>query len=296
MDTHRKQKRSEVNFHNKSVFGVRVVPLICRWPKLDSLFKLAYQGNMHTIGQRLREARERKGVSLRDASEEIKVRADYLGHFEEDCFDFGLPGIYRRGFLELYGQYLDLDMKLLVEDYLALSTQSKKKAKREAYGQVELSPREEPSNAPAASPLPSSSSAEAKPPFNRRRWILVGSAAAALCICSGTALWLWSGGESSSSAASSAPVLTARAPEAATEAQDLDEIELVAQGDVHVIVRQEHDKQKLLKRKLVAGDRVTLKKRGAIKIHFSEGSNLQVIRDGRAYSMNARGVGVAEMS
>lgn len=245
---------------------------------------------MNTIGQRLREARERKGVSLRDASEEIKVRSDYLGHFEEDCFDFGLPEIYRRGFLELYGQYLKLDMKSLIDDYLALSAQGKKKTKREVYAHVELPAKDE-----KVSLQDSEDESEQQPVGSRKRWIFAGGGICAAAVIGGVLMWL-SSEDAGFSEKSTPPVaLASQASVASASSNAAEDIELVAQGDVHVIVRQELDKQKLLKRKLVAGDRVTFKKRGPIKIHFSEGGNLQIIRDGRAYGMGARGVGVTEL-
>ena len=39
------------------------------------------------IGQKLEEARNRKGISLREASESTKIRGDYLTAFESSSFD-----------------------------------------------------------------------------------------------------------------------------------------------------------------------------------------------------------------
>ena len=57
---------------------------------------------MQTIGERLEEARKRKGVSIREAADATKIRGDYLQKFESNQFDIGLTEIYVRGFLRNY--------------------------------------------------------------------------------------------------------------------------------------------------------------------------------------------------
>jgi len=74
---------------------------------------------MESIGERLEDARKRKGVSLKEASEGTKIRTDYLSNIEQNKFDFELPGVYKRGFLKIYGRYLKLDTDKLLTDYEA---------------------------------------------------------------------------------------------------------------------------------------------------------------------------------
>ena len=50
------------------------------------------------IGQKLEEARNRKGVSIREAEESTKIRGDYLSAFESSNFKIDLPEVYLRGF------------------------------------------------------------------------------------------------------------------------------------------------------------------------------------------------------
>jgi len=57
---------------------------------------------MQTIGERLEEARKRKGISIREAAEATKIRSDYLHKFESNQFDLNLAEIYTRGFLRSY--------------------------------------------------------------------------------------------------------------------------------------------------------------------------------------------------
>ena len=97
---------------------------------------------MQTIGERLEEARKRKGISIREAAEATKVRGDYLHKFESNQFDINLPDIYVRGFLRNYAGYLGLPSEKIVNDYNALGHSSPAKPKglnREIYGRMELS-------------------------------------------------------------------------------------------------------------------------------------------------------------
>lgn len=75
---------------------------------------------MQTIGERLEEARKRKGISIREAAEATKIRGDYLHKFESNQFDIKLPEIYVRGFIRLYAVFLKLPGDKFVTDYLAL--------------------------------------------------------------------------------------------------------------------------------------------------------------------------------
>ena len=97
---------------------------------------------MQNIGERLEEARKRKGISIREAAEATKVRGDYLHKFESNQFDINLPEIYVRGFLRNYAGFLGLPAEKIVNDYNALghgSTGKPKPINREIYGRMELS-------------------------------------------------------------------------------------------------------------------------------------------------------------
>lgn len=97
---------------------------------------------MQTIGERLEEARKRKGISIREAAEATKIRGDYLQRFENNQFDIKLPDIYIRGFLRIYANLLKLPPEKLVNDYLALGLgeggRPHAKVGREVYGRMEI--------------------------------------------------------------------------------------------------------------------------------------------------------------
>ena len=54
---------------------------------------------MQNIGDQLEEARKRRGITVREASEATKIRGEYLNNFESNSFDLYLPDIYIRGVL-----------------------------------------------------------------------------------------------------------------------------------------------------------------------------------------------------
>ena len=97
---------------------------------------------MQTIGERLEEARKRKGVSVREAAEAIKIRSDYLQKFEANSFDLDLPPLYIRGFIRNYARYLDLDQERFTAEYDSVAAAEgrgpRRLETRENYGRVEF--------------------------------------------------------------------------------------------------------------------------------------------------------------
>jgi Uncharacterized protein conserved in bacteria len=95
---------------------------------------------MQSIGERLEEARKRKGISIREAAEATKIRGDYLHKFEGNQYDIRLPEIYVRGFLRSYANYLKLPAEKIISDYNALGlNESKRSLSREVYGRMDIS-------------------------------------------------------------------------------------------------------------------------------------------------------------
>jgi cytoskeleton protein RodZ len=72
---------------------------------------------MPEIGATLREARMRARVDISEIEAETKIRAKYLRALENEEWGL-LPGpAYVRSFLRTYAEALDLDAKLLLEEY-----------------------------------------------------------------------------------------------------------------------------------------------------------------------------------
>ena len=65
---------------------------------------------MFEIGSSLREARMRRGLELSDVERDTRIRTRYLTALEEERFDV-LPGpAYAKGFLLIYGKFLEVDV------------------------------------------------------------------------------------------------------------------------------------------------------------------------------------------
>lgn len=96
---------------------------------------------MQSIGERLEEARKRKGISIREAAEATKIRGEYLHKFESNQYDIKLPEIYVRGFLRTYANYLKLPGEKIINDYngLGLNEAKQRSLSREVYGRMDLS-------------------------------------------------------------------------------------------------------------------------------------------------------------
>ena len=86
---------------------------------------------MPDIGASLREARMRARIDVSEIEARTKIRAKYLRALENEEWDL-LPGpTYVKSFLKTYAEALDLDAKLLVDEY---------KLRHERLSDVELQP------------------------------------------------------------------------------------------------------------------------------------------------------------
>jgi cytoskeleton protein RodZ len=69
------------------------------------------------LGKILREARESRGLTIKQVGEATRIRPIFLEALEEERFE-DMPGdVYNRGFLRTYARFLDLDGEALVEAY-----------------------------------------------------------------------------------------------------------------------------------------------------------------------------------
>ncbi len=72
---------------------------------------------MKSIGETLREARELKGATVKQISQEINISREYLEALEEENFDIFPAETYLLGFLRNYSEYLGLDTDKTVALY-----------------------------------------------------------------------------------------------------------------------------------------------------------------------------------
>ncbi len=69
---------------------------------------------MLSVGKLLKDAREKKKISLRDVEKRIKVREQFIRALEEDDWDAFTSHIYITGVLKNYARLLELDEEKLL--------------------------------------------------------------------------------------------------------------------------------------------------------------------------------------
>ena len=277
---------------------------------------------MQTIGERLEEARKRKGISLREAAEATKIRGDFLASIEQNKFDFDLPEIYKRGFLKNYARYLKLDVEKILTDYNAQQLSNSrlgKKAGAEWFGQMEVKKAEkaqapEPEESPetlgriSPRPAPPVGEPEAEDPregedendktfYLKIGLIFVGTLALVFVVFGLIWAILGSGNDETAEAAE-APTRELRDTPTASETlaggepetpASSNSVTLEASGNVYVLVRQKEDDAELYRNTMGEGESVTLEKNGPVDILFTAGENLVIEHGGERLRPSASG-------
>ncbi|MEM8867701.1 MAG: helix-turn-helix domain-containing protein [Verrucomicrobiota bacterium] len=282
---------------------------------------------MQSIGERLEDARKRKGISLREAAEATKIRSDFLGSIEQNKFDFELPDIYKAGFIKNYARYLKLDAEKIIADYsaqqLSNSRLGKKNSGAEWFGSMELKENEKVPTAEADSGPEKNSgnygriSAKPKPStapdedleeadesdkifYIKVGLIFVGTLALVFVLFGLIRAILGSGsdvGDDSPVPATETPP-AAEAPaditEAASTAVSSDQITLIAEGNVYVVVKQQEDDAVLFRQTMSEGESIPVPKSGPVDILFTAGENLVIEHGGER--LRPRGTGTAKIT
>lgn len=75
--------------------------------------------NIGTIGQKLEAARRAKGLSVSEAGRATKILSKFIEAMESDDFGALSAPVYAKSFLRMYAQYLGLDARPLVDEYVA---------------------------------------------------------------------------------------------------------------------------------------------------------------------------------
>ena len=78
-------------------------------------------------GKALKQVRERMGIDLKTISEETRIKVKILEWIEEEALEKLPPVVYLKGFLRAYARFLGLEVQKVIEDYLTLLTEKKKK-------------------------------------------------------------------------------------------------------------------------------------------------------------------------
>ena len=88
---------------------------------------------MAALGERFRVAREARGLTLPEVSEQTRIRSVYLAAIEEEQWERIGAAVYVRGFIRTYGAFLKLDVEEALREYAASSSASPTHERNEAY-------------------------------------------------------------------------------------------------------------------------------------------------------------------
>ena len=88
------------------------------------------------VGQKLEDARKKKGISLREVSESTKIRGDYISAIETGNFEINLPEVYLRGFVRLYSKFLGLDEDAMVDELNIELGKTSDKVSKKSLGSI----------------------------------------------------------------------------------------------------------------------------------------------------------------
>lgn len=243
------------------------------------------------IGSQLAEARKRRGISLKEAAAETKIRRTYLESFEANQFEIPLPDVYRDGFVRLYAKYLHLDVDAIAKALKAMcqSAEMSKRETREYLERLDLIEKgalivahKEGDGASAKEPAAAVTAAPASVMewvARMPRWVVATAAGLACLMLVLTVTRMFS------SSSTEAQV-------AALERLDNNTLILRAAGDVKVFVRQNNDKHVVFAGTLKKDEQKVLPCSGPLRVTFSEGNHIALQRgSGRSIQPQVRGPG-----
>ncbi len=84
-----------------------------------------------TLGEKLRQAREERGISLSEVAEQTRISPHYLESIENDDYRPLPGGIFNKGFIKSYAKYVELDEQEAIQDYTRAIMASEKRDESE---------------------------------------------------------------------------------------------------------------------------------------------------------------------
>ena len=77
-----------------------------------------------TLGEKLRAAREARGISIRDVAEQTRIAPMYIECIENDNYKPLPGGIFNKGFVKSYARFIGIDEHEALQDYSRLLSQT----------------------------------------------------------------------------------------------------------------------------------------------------------------------------
>jgi cytoskeleton protein RodZ len=85
---------------------------------------------MSSFGETLKRERELRQISLREISEATKINLRYLDALERDDFRHLPGGVFNKGFVRAYAQFIGIDPETMVTAYLEEDGRQQARASR----------------------------------------------------------------------------------------------------------------------------------------------------------------------
>lgn len=76
-----------------------------------------------TLGEKLRQAREERGLSISEVAEQTRISPLYLESIENNDYKILPGGIFNKGFVKSYAKHVGLNEQEALQDYAALMSQ-----------------------------------------------------------------------------------------------------------------------------------------------------------------------------
>ncbi len=77
-----------------------------------------------SLGEKLRQLREERGISISEVAEQTRISAHYLDCIENDDYRTLPGGIFNKGFVKSYAKYVGLEEQEALQDYAKIVAQS----------------------------------------------------------------------------------------------------------------------------------------------------------------------------
>lgn len=77
-----------------------------------------------TLGEKLRRAREERGISISEVAEQTRISPIYIESIENDDYKLLPGGIFNKGFVKSYAKFIGFDEQEALNDYARLSAQN----------------------------------------------------------------------------------------------------------------------------------------------------------------------------
>ncbi|MDR2200860.1 MAG: helix-turn-helix domain-containing protein [Puniceicoccales bacterium] len=229
------------------------------------------------IGVIFSETRQKKGFSLDEVAEALRIRREYIEAMEDGSFNFNLPNIYKRGFYKSYVNFLGLDEeemmgKCPIRPFETLESSQKrremvsqvaKKAQMVNHDHIKTSFDDDLDNVSSPSVSPDE-------PMNRMMMfkvsgVVLGSILLLFFILYGIFSYLGDTGRKGT----------------AEDVREFIEKKVVirSSGEVKVMVRDGEDKSKIFSGVLKKGDEKMVSYKKPIQIYFNRGESLVIEMD-----------------